>query len=339
MQIGTDGTRLTGVYPFNDSVLLFKEYGMYTFEGATSFSTTTAVVSYDQTTFTYSLLFPGITVLSPYGIVPLDDSLYVWGASAVYRVRQSELNKSIAPPNTLSSNITATIVDTNTSGTDVVGIYDLDNRQVWYNGSETPSSLVRDSVICYNVDANSWCSFRRNYAHNTYANVIVNGSNLILSGGYGANSYVYVQNSTTTFDGEAIPFQYSTPFSITKSGYLIQPKYVTIDFTSTSNEPLFYNYAYDLKASVEQPIPLAINTPQSTWNSGQPSVISSWGSTLTGNVGTYSTATYQTRQFRIYNKGRRLRHTIYSSGMTGTCDIIAITTSYTLIGDKGLNAY
>lgn len=339
-QIGQDGTRITAIYPFNELIWVAKEKGLYSFGGDTKFQTSTQSPEYDQTTFNYHLLYPNISVSSPYGVVAYGGYVYFWGTNRVYVMSVSDYTNTTNTPDSISDNITASIIDSNSAFKDVQAVYDTRMNRIWFNACKDQSSSKFDRVLCYSPVTKGWSSIRQSYSHNVYANAVINGEVRILSGGYASSPYLYLQEQGTTFDGTAIDWQFNTPYMVINEDYNCLPKYVTIYYKKTASEGFQYNYALDFSQSTDEAFTIgAGEAVTSSWHDPNGVATSTWGSAYpSGTTGTYMTEKTQSMQLRIKNKGHRIRHQFSSSGISGECDIISISVSYTTIGDKGTHA-
>lgn len=339
-QIGQDGTRITAIYPFNELIWVAKEKGLYSFGGDTKFDTGTKSPEYDQTTFNYHLLYPNISVSSPYGVVSYGGYVYFWGTNRVYVMSVSDYTTSTNTPDSISDNITASIIDSNSAFKDVQAVFDARLNTIWFNACASATSTKFDRVLCYSPVTKGWSGLRQSYSHFSYANAVINGEIRILSGGYASSPYLYLQDQGTTFDGTPIDWQYTTPYLVLNEDYQCKPKYVTIYYKKSANEGFQYNYALDFSASTDEAYSIgAGETTSSSWHDPNGTATSTWGNAYpSGTTGTWMSEKTQSSQFRIANSGHRIRHQFNSTGLTGDCDIISISVSYTTIGDKGTHA-
>jgi hypothetical protein len=339
-QIGQDGTRITAMYPFNEQIWIGKEKGLYSFGGSTKFQTSTQSPEYDQTTFNYSYLYPNITIASPYGVVAYGGAVYFWGKNRVYTVFVSENKSQTSSPESISDMITSSVIDSNSAFTDVQGVFDTRLNRIWFNACQSATSTKFDRVFCYSPVTKAWSGLRQSYNHFSYANAIINGEIRILSGGYSGSNYLYLQDQGATFDGTPIDWQYTTPYMVINEDYQCKPKYVTIFYKKSASEGFQYNYALDFSASTDEAYNIGANEANaSTWHDPNSDSTSTWGDAYpSGTTGTWQSEKTQSSQFRIANSGHRIKHQFSSTGLSGDCDIISISVSYTTIGDKGTHA-
>lgn len=331
--IGSDGAPIKAVIPFSNGLLVFKDPGFYYVSGDTTYSTTNVDAEFDQRTFTWDLVNPNVDAVSQKAVIAVNQKVYAWGREAVWELAVS--SNSYVPVNAINiaEAILPEVKSVQTNHDWVSAVHYADRSQIWWGVANNNSATI-DTVHCYNYgsiasqEENGAWLLRTGYSHKTMASVRLNNKVSILSGGYAASPYLFLQNSGVNWDTAAMEYYAWLAWVPLGVGARGKPNFLKLYLGTGSNATVNYSYAYDFKVGAYDALNLTPSAPTSTWNT---TGSSTWG-TGGGTTGTWNTGSSVILKTRLFGKGSVLQHRFYNKELNADLDIIAIVNNNITVG-------
>lgn len=333
LRIGSDGASIKAVLPYNNGLIIFKDPGMYFLSGDATYSTANVEPEFDQRTFTWQLVTPDVDAVGARCAIAVGQNVYVWGKASVWRLSVTSNSYVPVKAENIGANILYDVKNCNNAQDYYCAVNYPERGQIWWSVAGSGASSI-DTVHCYdyqNTDSDgigAWM-LRKGYSHKSMANVLLNNEYSILSGGYAATPYLYLQNSGLNWDATAMEYiAWSAwfPLGVAAQG---KPVFISFFLGQATTGDIQYTYAYDFNTDFYDAYQISPDAPDSSWNS---TGTSTWGSSLSGTTGTWTGGQPTIRKTRLFGKGRVLQHRFYNAQVDTDIDIITITHTNTTVG-------
>lgn len=339
IRIGNDGRPIKALYPLDGGLLIIKDKGLYVLQGAFTYSG--GANNFDQTKFDWDLHTNEVDAVSNTALVCVGRTIYVWGRSEVFALTP-DLYVNKFTVKVISKNIAASIKNVVNFQSSICAVpYKLRN-QIWFSVAANSGSSGIDTVWVYNYgetdeDGNvneqgkgGW-TYRNGYSHKSMCLARDStGADLIISGGYAANPYIYQQNQGTDYDGTPIECIAWTSYIPLGAGTQSKIGKCFFYLSTVTNQPIQYSYSYDYNGAAYASDVLVPDALTSNWNT---SGASTWGATAgKGTTGTWTAGDSYIKPIPVFGKGRSLQHRFYSKMLGADFDILEFEYGTTLIG-------
>lgn len=329
--IGSDGSEITACYPLESGLLIFKKNGgLYYFTGSATSNSGSGALEFDQRTFDYDEIHRKADCVGAKALASNGKDLFVWGSEIVWKLSGSEGQRQITVTDISTNKIADDVSKVVGHFDEVCAVHYPSRHQIWFSVAQGIGQTTIDTVHIYDYVNDSWM-LRNGYEHKSMAEVIDgNGQHQIYTGGYDVGGFVYKQNSTLNYDGAAMECIFWTSWIALGFANSGRVNHVSFMLGQESSQALSYAYAFDFNPSAYDNDTILPPTADSVWNT---TGSSTWGETAgAGTTGEWASGKASIIHCRLFGKGRRIQHRIYSNLVDSDFDILEIAHPVSVVG-------